>query len=82
MMRYDEPQLRCVSIVERYAANSEATSSPFMPTGSSVSIAGYARSLPMSAGFTCGNARWMSASVGNTSIEQSATMIHGHGLSA
>ena len=40
MIRYEDPQLRWVSIVDRYAAKSAAMINPFMPTGSSVSIAG------------------------------------------
>ena len=41
---YDEPQFKCVEIVDIYAAPREATTMPKRPDGSIVSIAGYAKS--------------------------------------
>jgi len=38
--RYDVPQLRCVEMVETYAASRPATIKPRNPDGRNVSIAG------------------------------------------
>ena len=79
---YDVPQLRCVESVDTYAASMPAIMIPRNPAGRNLSIAEYAMSCPTNRGSTYGKVAAMSETLGKMIIDDSATMIHGHGRKA